>query len=103
MPTFNFYGAAPRQVDNLFKVAELKLLANRAGVSKVTVKTGRGEIVFANRDRMMCKKVFDALSESGDRVTAANDSYGVVFASTDFIQKERLIAAIKEFLLKIQP
>lgn len=97
------YGAAPRQVDNLFKVAELKLLANRAGVSKVTVKTGRGEIVFANRDRMMCKKVFDALSESGDRVTAANDSYGVVFASTDFIQKERLIAAIKEFLLKIQP
>lgn len=97
------YGVIPRQVDNLFKVAELKLLANRAGVCKVSVKTGRGELTFANRDKMMCKKVFDALSEAGERVSAASDSYSLVFASSDFIQKERLISAIKDFLLKIQP
>lgn len=97
------YGVIPRQVDNLFKVAELKLLANNAGICKVTVKTGKGELTFANRDKMMCKAVFDALSDSGDRVNAASDSYSLVFASTDFIQKERLMNAIKEFLLKIQP
>ncbi len=97
------YGVIPRQVDNLFKVAELKLLANNAGICKVTVKTGKGELTFANRDKMMCKKVFEALSESGERATVANDSYSIVFASTDFIQKERLMRALKEFLLKIQP
>lgn len=97
------YGVIPRQVDNLFKVAELKLLANNAGVCKVTVKTGRGELTFANRDKMMCKKVFEALSEAGERVSVASDSYSLVFASTDFIQKERLINAIKDLLLKIQP
>lgn len=97
------YGVIPRQVGNLFEVAELKLLANNAGISRVTVKTGRGELLFANRDKMMCKRVFEALSEAGDRVQAANDSYSLVFASTDFIQKERLLFAIKEFLLKIQP
>ncbi|MDE7454788.1 MAG: DEAD/DEAH box helicase, partial [Clostridia bacterium] len=97
------YGVMPRQVDNLFEVAVLKLLANNAGIAKVAVKVGRGELTFANRDKMMCKKVFDALSEAGDRVTVANDSYGLIFASTDFIQKERLMRALKEFLLKIQP
>ena len=97
------YGVAPRQVDNLFMVARLKLLANKAGVCKITVKTGKGELTFAAKENMMNKKVFDALSESGDRVTVASDSYGVLFVSRDFIQKERLIKAIEEFLLKIQP
>lgn len=98
----DIYGVIPRQVDNLFEVATLKLLANNAGVCKVTVKTGRGELTFANRDKMMRQKVFEALSEQNDRVSASSGSYSLIFASTDFIQKERLIAAIKAFLLKIQ-
>lgn len=97
------YGVIPRQVDNLFKVAELKILANGAGVSKVTVKTGRGELTFANRDKMMREQVFKALGEAGERVSAASDSYSLVFSSTDFIQKERLMSALKDFLQKIQP
>ncbi len=97
------YGVAPRQVDNLFTVARLKLLANNAGIARVTIKTGKGELTFATRDDMMNKKVFDALSDFGDRATAASDSYGVQFVSRDFIQKERLISAIEDFLLKIQP
>ncbi len=101
--TADVYGVAPRQVNNLFEVAKLKILANNAGVSNVTAKTGRGELTFANRDRMMCKKVFDALSEAGDRIHALSGSYGVEFVSTDYIQKDRLLNSIKEFLLKIQP
>lgn len=99
---YDVYGVMPRQVDNLFEVATLKILAANAGVSKVTVKVGRGELLFANRDKMMCQRVFEALSTAGDRVQAASDSYSLIFASTDFIQKERLLRAIKEFLLKIQ-
>ena len=75
----------------------------REGVVKVAVKTGKGELTFANRDKMMRASVFEALSVSGDRVSAASDSYGVVFVSADFLQKERLMNAIKDFLLKIQP
>ena len=97
------YGVAPRQVDNLFTVARLKLLANNVGIVRVAIKTGKGELTFAARDDMMNKKVFDALSDFGDRATASSDSYGVQFVSRDFIQKERLISAIEDFLLKIQP
>lgn len=96
------YGAIPRQVENLLRVARLKLLANRANVCKVSVKPGRGEIVFANRESMMNKKVFDALSESGDMASASATGYSIVFSSTDFLQKSRLIAALEEFLLKLQ-
>ncbi len=97
------YGAIPVPVENLLKVALLKLLANKANVRKVSVKPGRGEITFANRDSMMNKRVFDALSESGDRVSASSGSYSLVFASTDYLQKHRLVAALEEFLRKIQP
>ena len=61
------YGSMPRPVQNLVSVARLKLLASSAGVSKVVVRPGRGELVFAQKQYMMNKKVFDALSESGDR------------------------------------
>ena len=96
------YGAIPKQVDNLFAVATLKLLANKAGVSKVAIKPARGEITFANRDKMMRKEVFEALSAAGERVTASPNSYGVVFNSTDFLQKSRLLDAVTEFLQSIQ-
>lgn len=96
------YGAIPRQVDNLFTVATLKLLANKAGIVKVSVKPGKGELTFANRDKMMRKEVFEALSVSGERVSASPNSYGVVFAAHDFLQKDRLIAAMQDFLMNIQ-
>ena len=96
------YGAVPKQVDNLFAVATLKLLANKAGVVKVSIKPRRGEITFANRDKMMRKEVFEALSAAGERVTASSDSYGIVFVSADFLQKSRLIDAVTEFLQSIQ-
>ena len=96
------YGAIPKQVDNLFAVATLKLLANKAGVAKVAVKPARGEITFANRDKMMRKEVFEALSAAGERVTASPNSYGIVFSSPDFLQKTRLMDAVTEFLKSIQ-
>ncbi|MCM1289825.1 MAG: transcription-repair coupling factor [Corallococcus sp.] len=96
------YGAPPKQVQNLFDVATVKLLAANAGVSKVTVKPGRGEIVFAKRENMMNKQVFDALADSGTSVTAASNGYSLVFQSADYMQKTRLLAAITRFLLKLQ-
>lgn len=96
------YGAAPHQVENLFAVARLKLLANKAGVCKVSAKPGRGEITFADRDSMMNKTVFDALSEAGDRVAASSSGYSITFTSTDYLQKNRLIQAMQDFLSKIQ-
>lgn len=96
------YGAIPRQVDNLFAVATLKLLANKAGVVKVSIKPARGEITFANRDKMMRKEVFEALSAAGERATALSGSYGIEFASRDFMQKSRLIDAVTDFLKSIQ-
>ena len=96
------YGAAPVQVENLFAIARLKLLANMAGVSKVSAKPGRGEITFANRESMMNKTVFDALAESGDRVSASSSGYSITFVSSDYLQKNRLLAAMQEFLRKIQ-
>ncbi len=98
----DIYGVPPRQVENLFAVAELKLLANKAGVSVVSVKAGKGELIFANRDKMMNKKVFDALSDEGDRARVMSERYGVEFASPDYLQKSRLLSSIKEFLRKIQ-
>ena len=95
------YGAVPKQVENLFVVATMKLLANKAGVVKVAIKPARGEITFANRDKMMRKEVFEALSAAGERVTASSDSYGIVFSSPDFLQKSRLIDAVTEFLQSI--
>ena len=96
------YGAIPRQVDNLLKIAKLKLLAHNAKVCKVSVKPGRGEITFVERDAMFNKKVFDALAESGDRVSASSSGYSIVFASTDYLQKSRLLQAIEDFLMKLQ-
>ena len=97
------YGAIPKPVENLLQVALLKLLANKASVRKVSVKPGRGEITFANRDAMMNKRVFDALLECGDRASASSGSYSIVFASSDYLQKHRLVVAMQEFLQKIQP
>lgn len=96
------YGSAPRPVENLFAVAKLKLLAAGANVSKVTVKPGRGEIFFVNRESMMNKKVFDALSEWGARASASATGYSIVFASSDFLQKARLMQSMRQFLLKLQ-
>lgn len=96
------YGALPKPVQNLFSVAQLKLLAANAGVSRVSVKNGRGEIVFAKRENMMNKQVFDALSESGSSVTASSNGYSLIFQSADYMQKTRLLGAITEFLFKLQ-
>jgi transcription-repair coupling factor (superfamily II helicase) len=94
----NVYGTMPRQVENLFAVATLKVLANAVGISKVSVKVGRGELVFASREKMFCKAVFDALTEFGSCVSASNSSYSLVFSSTDYIQKDRLFSAMLGFL-----
>lgn len=96
------YGSMPRPVQNLVSVARLKLLASSAGVSKVVVRPGRGELVFAQKQYMMNKKVFDALSESGDRVSPSSSGYSLVFSSSDYLQKNRLMQAIEEFLVKLQ-
>ena len=96
------YGALPGVVDNLFVVARLKLLANGAGISKVTVKCGKGELTFASREKMMRKEVFDAISDDVDRISPMSGGYGVKFVSADFMQKERLLAAMTDFLQKIQ-
>ena len=96
------YGAYPKPVDNLFAVSTLKTLANSAGIVKVVVRPAHGELVFAGKEQMMKKVVFDALLAFGERVTVASDSYSVVFASSDYLAKGRLMDAMKEFLLSIQ-
>ncbi len=96
------YGSAPRQVDNLFAVAMLKILAAQAKVCKLTVKPGRGELFFVDKDSMMNKKVFDALSEWGARASASATGYSIVFSSPDFLQKTRLMQSMTQFLLKLQ-
>ncbi len=96
------YGTMPRQVQNLFVVARLKTLANSVGICKVTIKPGRGELTFASKEHMMKKEVFEALSASGDRIVPSSANYSVVFASTDFIQRERLLGAIVDFLQILQ-
>ena len=98
----DIYGAYPKPVDNLFAVATLKVLANGAGVAKVTVRPAHGEITFAGKEQMMRKEVFDALLAFGDRAEAASSSYGIVFASSDYLVKSRLMDAMREFLLAIQ-
>lgn len=98
----DIYGSIPKQVENLFAVATLKLLANKAGVVKVVVRPAHGELIFANRDSMMRREVFEALNSFGKRVSVLSDSYGIVFASSDYLQKGRLMEALKEFLQSIQ-
>ncbi len=95
------YGALPVTVANLFTVAEIKTLANAAGISRVSVKVGKGELTFANKQSMMNKRVFEALDD--DRLTPLSGSYGVQFVSNDFLQKDRLLSAMTDFLRKIQP
>jgi len=96
------YGVAPRQVENVFAVAELKLLANNAGIVKVCVKPAKGELTFADREKMMRKEVFEALADAGETVSAASASYGIVFSSHDYLQKKRLMDKMRDFLLRIQ-
>ncbi len=96
------YGACPKPVLNLFTVAELKVLARGAGVSKVTVRASRGELTFASKEKMMRKEVFDALVAEGKRASVASDSFTIAFSSSDFIQRERLLDALKGFLQSIQ-
>ena len=98
----NVYGTMPRQVENLFAVATLKVLANAVGISKVSVKVGKGELVFASREKMFCKAVFETLTEFGSRVSASSSSYSLVFSSTDYIQKDRLFGAMLSFLQNLQ-
>ncbi len=94
----NVYGTLPRQVENLFAVATLKTMANAVGICKVIVKVGKGELVFANKQTMMVKSVFDTLLEFGERASISSNSYSIVFSSTDYIQKDRLITAMFAFL-----
>ena len=96
------YGALPKSVDNLFAVAVLKLLANRAGIVKVVVRPARGELVFAGKQQMMRKCVFDTLLTFGERAEASSDSYAIVFASSDYLVKSRLMDTMREFLSSIQ-
>ena len=98
----DIYGALPKPADNLFAVATLKTLANKAGIAKVIVRPAHGELIFAGKEQMMKKSVFDALLSFGERATAASDSYGIVFASSDYLVKSRLMDAMKEFLQSIQ-
>ena len=98
----DIYGALPKQAENLFTVATLKLLANNAGVAKVIVRPAHGELIFATRDKMMVKPVFDALLTLGKRATVASDTYGIIFSSSDFLQKDRLVECMREFLQSIQ-
>ena len=98
----NVYGTMPRQVENLFAVAMLKTLANAVGIARVAVKVGKGELVFASREKMFCKAVFDTLTEFGNRVSASSNSYSLVFSSTDYIQKDRLMTAMLTFLQNLQ-
>lgn len=95
------YGVMPRQVVNLFSVATLKLLANKAGVAKVSVRPMRGELVFASKEKMFNKAVFDSMNDFGDRVSASATGFSVVFSSTDYMQKQRLMGAMVEFLNNI--
>ena len=96
------YGVCPREVNNLFRIARLKVNCSLAGVSKVAVHSGRGEILFAEKDYMMRKEVFDALSSCGNNVSAMSGTYGVQFVSSDYVVKDRLLSAIESFLSKIQ-
>ena len=96
------YGVCPKPVLNLFSVAALKLLAAGAGISKVVVRPAHGELTFASKEYMMRKEVFDALVSEGKRASVSSDSYTIVFASSDFLQKDRLVEALKEFLQSIQ-
>ena len=98
----DIYGAYPKSVDNLFAVATLKTLANNVGVAKVVVRTAHGELIFAGKEQMMKKSVFDALLAFGERAQAASNSYGIVFASSDYLAKGRLMEAMREFLISIQ-
>ena len=96
------YGACPKPVLNLFDVARLKLLARGAGVCKAVVRPSHGELTFAGKEKLMRKEVFDALMQQGKRASIASDSYTIVFQSSEFLQKDRLIAALTEFLQSIQ-
>ncbi len=96
------YGACPQSVLNLFAIARLKILASGAGVIKVTVRPSRGELLFADKQSLMRKEVFDALAAEGQRASLASDSYSIVFASADFMQKDRLLETLTNFLLGLQ-
>lgn len=96
------YGVCPQSVLNLFAVARLKVLANGAGVRKVIARTSHGELVFADKQSLMRKEVFDALLAQGKRASVSSDSYTIVFSGADFLQKERLVEALTEFLYAIQ-
>ncbi len=96
------YGVCPVPVENLFAVATLKLLANNVGVTKVAVLPGHGELTFASKDKLLRKEVFDALVNMGKRASVSSDSYSIRFASSDFLQKRRLMDALTEFLQSIQ-
>ncbi len=91
------YGACPITVLNLFTVARLKVLANQVGISKVSVRVGKGEFTFATKEKMMRKEVFDALS-ADERIQPLSGSYGVQFIAHDFLQKDRLLSSMFDFL-----
>ena len=50
---------------------------------------------------MFNKAVFDSMNDFGDRVSASATGFSVVFSSTDYMQKQRLMGAMVEFLNNI--
>lgn len=98
----DIYGAIPKQMENLFDIATVKVLANNAGICKVAIKVGRGILTFANKEAMFNKKVFDALDEFGGRASCSTTSYSITFASPDYLQKDRLFVAVTDFLQMLQ-
>ncbi|MCM1043587.1 MAG: transcription-repair coupling factor [Corallococcus sp.] len=96
------YGELPRQLYNLFEVSRLKVLALGAKVVKVTVKNGAASLEFAAREDMIRAEVLDAVKAKSTFVRFAPTGFAVVFSSKEFIQRARLVFAVREFLESIQ-
>jgi transcription-repair coupling factor (superfamily II helicase) len=95
------YGAMPRQVVSLFSIAELKMLGARCHIKKLTIKGNSAVLEFSDKSKLMTKPVFDAATKLGNRAKFDTTSPSVVIKSDDFVVKERLISAVKQFLSEV--
>jgi transcription-repair coupling factor (superfamily II helicase) len=95
------YGAMPRQVASLFSIAELKMLGSRCHIKKLTIKGNSAVLEFSDKSKLMTKPVFDAATKLGNRAKFDTTSPSVVIKSDDFVVKERLISAVKQFLSEV--
>lgn len=99
--TEQVYGAIPKQLDNLFLVANLKVKATQAGITKVTVHHGRGELLFGSKELLLQKKVVDTVLASPNRYKFSSVGYEVVVEGKELVAKQRLLAAIDDFLQSV--